>query len=317
MAVELMPKVIYHYCSLDAFTQIMIKKKLRLTDIRKTNDSAEQNWIFYIFKEYWDVMKRNLTQLSEIDQDDKEGEKLPTRYLAALEELKRYSQSQDEKVLFDSVFQMLQKNYVGCAACFSTKADLLSQWRGYADDGAGIAIGFRSAMFREFVDEAAPKGHMVSFGKIVYDLNRQLDFSQNIMTKILDEVSQFLNQNQDMISPQLHAILDLWGESLFYKHVSFKEEREWRFIVNDHRLNTELSQTDIYARGCTVKPRKFFARNADLISYRNFSFESAKRPILKITIGPKCQASISDVQMLLQDNGFKGVTVKKSEATYQ
>ena len=317
MAVELVPKIIYHYCTLEAFCQIITRKELRLADVRKTNDSAEQNWIFYIFKEYWDVMKRNLKQLSEENQAGEAEQPNHTQYLAALEELKRRSQSQDEKVLFDSIFHMLQKNYVGCAACFSTKADLLSQWRGYADDGAGIAIGFRSAMFRDFVEEASKSGHLVSFGKVVYELSRQMDYSQTIMTKILEEVAQLPDQTEDALSPQLHGILDLWGESLFFKHASFKEEREWRFIVNDHRLNTELSQTDIYGRGCRVKPRKFYVRNADLVSYRNFGFESAKKPILKITIGPKCQASVSDVQMLLQDNGLKGVTVKKSEATYQ
>lgn len=28
------------------------------------------------------------------------------------------------------------------AACFSEEKDLLSQWRGYANNGAGVAIGF-------------------------------------------------------------------------------------------------------------------------------------------------------------------------------
>jgi len=36
-------------------------------------------------------------------------------------------------------------------ACFSAADDLLSQWRAYADDGCGFAIGFNARYFEKLL----------------------------------------------------------------------------------------------------------------------------------------------------------------------
>lgn len=39
-----MSKSIYHYCSLETFSQIIKNKTIRLSDLNKTNDYMEKKW---------------------------------------------------------------------------------------------------------------------------------------------------------------------------------------------------------------------------------------------------------------------------------
>ena len=50
--------------------------------------------------------------------------------------------------------------------CFSESKDKLSQWRGYAQDGKGIAIGFNKDVLEEL--NQISKFH-TAFGKVIYD----------------------------------------------------------------------------------------------------------------------------------------------------
>jgi len=44
------PRVIYHYCSLETFKAIIEDKTLRLSDITRSNDSEETRYIVNIIK---------------------------------------------------------------------------------------------------------------------------------------------------------------------------------------------------------------------------------------------------------------------------
>ncbi|WP_416152053.1 DUF2971 domain-containing protein [Pseudomonas sp. Bout1] len=44
---------------------------------------------------------------------------------------------------------------MGLATCFSKAGDVLSQWRAYADDGQGYAIGFDSKLLKKYGFDAA------------------------------------------------------------------------------------------------------------------------------------------------------------------
>lgn len=41
---KIMSKSIYHYCSLETFSQIVKNKTIRLSDLNKTNDYMEKKW---------------------------------------------------------------------------------------------------------------------------------------------------------------------------------------------------------------------------------------------------------------------------------
>ena len=96
-------KIVYHYCSLDSFLQIITHKTIRLSSMRHMNDPNELKWGF-------------------------------NKYLLT------YDLTDEEKKEYEDKFQELSYNIH--MACFSEQKDLLSQWRAYGDQGKGVAIGF-------------------------------------------------------------------------------------------------------------------------------------------------------------------------------
>ena len=138
------PKLLYHYTSIEVFESILTNRSVWLSDLAKMNDSMERSWVSTLFKEVWlDCLE---SKRAIIDADayfyDFEIDKIP-------------------------VF----------AICLSAAGDLLSQWRAYADDGQGVAIGFRphSLVFQvksRFIDEYMEDESMV-MTKCVYNRRTQ------------------------------------------------------------------------------------------------------------------------------------------------
>lgn len=97
--------MIYHYTSLDNFLKIIESKQLYLFNAFNMNDNLEVNWINHLIDE----------------------------------EFKKFQ----EPELFTKTIELYNlNNTTPYLCCFSYDGDLLSQWRAYADDGCGIAIGF-------------------------------------------------------------------------------------------------------------------------------------------------------------------------------
>lgn len=105
--------------------------------------------------------------------------------------------------------------------CFSESKDKLSQWRGYAQDGKGIAIGFDRGILEEL--NQISEFH-IAFGKVIYDNPQEYvlgiiaDNIKKLKHKGVGHVALELNENYRMQFP-------------FVKNPDFKEEKEWRAVV--------------------------------------------------------------------------------------
>lgn len=102
--------LLYHYCSVSAFQAIAANRTLRLSDIRLSNDAKEGRRAYDRFLEK--AMNRKLP-LQIIDHIRRGGE-------------------------------VYNQNHCILAFCASENDDMLSQWRGYADDGYGFCLGLES-----------------------------------------------------------------------------------------------------------------------------------------------------------------------------
>jgi hypothetical protein len=108
-----------------------------------------------------------------------------------------------------------------CVACFSAPpADRLSQWRAYAKDGAGYAIGFSSARL-----EQAGKGMASTFDlvPVIYDRKRQRSELRKLFE---DNRPADTSDSADSSRIMLKAV----KLALTFKNESFREEKEWRLI---------------------------------------------------------------------------------------
>lgn len=280
-----MNEVVYHYCSVDTFFNIIKNSSIWLSDIAKSNDYQEC------------IRCREFVNkgMEEYLRDD-------------VEALKAWSVWYEEGVHID--FSM--KTF---CVCFSESKDKLSQWRGYEQDGKGIAIGFDKAIFEEL--NQISEFH-TAFGKVIYD-NLQ-EYVQGIIAdnikkleyKGVGHVALELSQNYRMQFP-------------FVKNPGFKEEKEWRAVVCSPigHYNIPSSKNILFSKV------KYRTANNKLIPYIEMNFERVKKSIIKeIFIGPKSEVEIEDIVNLLSFYGYydgieggynsqQPIAIKKSSTTYR
>lgn len=255
-------EIVYHYCTLEGFLSIIQNSSIWMSDISKSNDCLESIYIR-------NKIKNRIRCELEGDSEN----------LHAWQTGDRISGELDDSML----------TYV---ACFSEKMDCLSQWRGYADDGKGISIGFCKRML-----ESLPKimHHNLSFSKVIYDEKQQ----EKYVNKVVEEIFR----NMEFKGIGLAGIE--WNsnhkdEFAKYKNPSFEEEREWRLILNSYPKWKEIKVGDM-----SFTEPTFRVSNGRLISYVELSFANAKSNFVKeIWIGPKSKVEMQDIKHALKGYGY-------------
>lgn len=272
--------IAYHYCSLETFKSIIENQCFWLCDVQKSNDSAE---LIY----FYDRMIKTLDKM--IDPSE---HVTPQYDKDVLQQMKN--------ALQNTKFQTTP--VYSCS--FSTNGDLLSQWRGYADDGFGVAIGVDFSVFSKliipFVDIRSVQygdaiAHEACECKIKHTFSGA-DLSSNPETALLSLICQFVSLN--------HA---------FYKSLSFQEEKEQRIVLLEEN-KTPISYLPY------LSERKYRITHHQLASYHELRFGAIKDDLLcKIILGPKCQTKPDDIRMFLRDCGYQAsnIDIVLSKATYR
>ena len=174
--------LVYHYCSLESLNSILKHRALRLTNILKSNDSMEISWICRYFQQ---VFQQAYEQASEEVHQKISKERM------------------DNLIRFytDEFFNENYSSYRYYVTCFSKKPDLLSQWRGYADDGRGVAIGYDLDVLKTIA--SAPeygKKQTVSLHEISYSEEQQKKVVEEIIARLIQKLEGGLDsaEYQDM-----------------------------------------------------------------------------------------------------------------------
>ena len=171
--------IVYHYCSLESLNSILKNRSLRLTNILKYNDSIEISWIC----RYYDAeFKRAYENASDLFRSKISSERL-MGYV---------------KLFTDEFFNENHADFRYYVTCFSYQNDLLSQWRGYADDGRGAAIGFDLDVLKEVVTVSPEisKPSIVSLHKISYSETEQREVVHQIVHELVDEIEKILQKEE-------------------------------------------------------------------------------------------------------------------------
>ncbi|MBB2841482.1 UNVERIFIED_ORG: hypothetical protein GGE64_005265 [Rhizobium etli] len=243
------PEILYHYCSAATFHAIISRKTIRLSALRSSNDSMEGEW-----------------------------------YDSKLLEAIRNQTPQVPGWYFT------QKSYNARAAtlglCLTEVGDLLSQWRGYADDGRGFCIGFNG---RRLMELCLLGGQAI---KVIYDEDEQEEFIRRAVVKQLQhELTDFI----DEITKNF---------AFAFKHPAFAEEREWRII---HEVGYERCD--------------YLAKSTNLSAYQDISMNEDNLPglIAEVIIGPGNNTPVEMVRGFMERHGFgksmHGIT--RSHSSYR
>lgn len=317
-------ELIYHYTSLSTLCSILENKTLRLADITKSNDSREITWI----KEYIDDEFAKSYQKSSL-----------TQYKDLMFEMLHHS--------VEDWFSSDHRYYSYYVCCFSKVPDLLSQWRGYADDAAGVCIGFDRSMIEALV---ANPSQNIFLSDIDYDPDRQKQNVRKVIDGLITVVEKIAKTKvltkELLIKPFNDAFNKLFKLAICMKNHFFNEEAEVRLcfcpdrttVLNRGRNKdngkdiswTGLDDFNIKVNNNSyLKALQYQVNGGNIKSYFDLCFEpylhniyeSDKGIIREIITGPKSSLTEDEIRFLLFQNNFhaskEAVTVKPSVGTYR
>ncbi|HCG7131604.1 TPA: DUF2971 domain-containing protein [Vibrio parahaemolyticus] len=272
---------IYHYSDLNGFTNIIRNKKLWVSATNNLNDYREVNW-------FVDKVFHRLNELVNPENQD----------------------------LLNQFWELKTINSPMPYICsFSKNGDLLSQWRAYADDGQGVAIGFSREYFKFKVGIPSPnisKEYSTGISEVIYD-----DVQQEAeIEKILATILAPYKTEQEKSTNFLNAVVTLNQLSYVCKNSAFKEEDEVRIIHTPLITGDQDGATHLMGNMSDMLHR---VSGNTLTSYFELDFSETKDvlPIVEIVLGPKCKVSKYDMDTFLSLHGFGKATYRFSTASYR
>ena len=175
------PDTLYYYCSNRVFLSIIENKKIWLSSLMQSNDSLEGKIILNTIK----ILFNDKILAENLQPAEKE------RMVDAFNIFCKFFSGNIEKVMCLGI-------------CFSEKRDLLSQWRGYADDGSGVCIGFPMSLFEDyFVSSSIDVKKRYSLVKIKYEKS----IAETVATIILNDFFKKMRKLQIIAGFKVHKEL--------------------------------------------------------------------------------------------------------------
>jgi hypothetical protein len=160
-------------------------------------------------------------------------------------------------------------------ACFTTRPDDLSQWRGYGDDGAGVALEFSLA---DLLDSIRGVGYWVIYGK-KNDEAIQSAVADSLVRYVHDAVQNMIpNPPTDAVWSEVREQLSSLYPALFlaFKHRDFEAEEEFRIVYSE----------------AVVKPVPICFRADPLIPFVKLPMETGPLPVISIRLGATIKREI-------------------------
>ena len=281
------PPIVYHYTNDVGLKGILETGQLWLTDIFSLNDPSELTHGF-------SVAINALT--SKVASDSLVGQHFAKDFAAFAE------QGAIQKIAY----------FFMCS--FSSCGDDLGQWRAYADNGRGYAIGFDAeALENGFTKkDGIPIPNNSTF-HIAYNDARLLGVQSRIVERmrnliILPARRGLQNSTINVYMRELQMLLTLHvlHTILFFKHEAYANEREFRFL--------QIHKAD------EPPPVKVRARRYGLVKYREFDWRSiAPDALKKIVVGPAADYGTASqfAKHCLGLFRFNNVEVARSEIPYR
>ena len=275
-------ELIYHYCPPSSFIEIVRSRTIWLSASYALNDISERSWGYSIFGKVTDKLRETVGAefVNQITRPIAMG------YLHAM--------------------QMI--------GCFSLDGDMLSQWRAYAQDGEGFAIGFSPKL----IEMPAKKL------RVLYDESDQIqELLGNFMHIYEVEKSVGFKYGEEFQSHLYQIGLDLCA----YKNPAFREEREIR-LTHVCGMVPAGKSIKILALGAIDPSGErlsdpletgFRVRKSLIIPYvvADYSNKSTVNPIKEVVLGPQNENNPVNVEIFLNTIGVLDVAVRRSTAPYR
>lgn len=284
--------VLYHYCSASTFQAIASSGTIRFSDINMLNDESECRWGYSIFEE---AATRLINRVGV-------QKAAPTIDISFIDEI--------DKII--SPIQLVAHPFI---ACFSLEPDLLGQWRAYADDGRGFAVGFSATSFKQQLP--------ATFLRVLYDKEQQVkEMMQAIWAIYIMQHGGSELQKSKFIEDCV--LLGTYMTS--FKHPAFAEEREIR-AVHAVSIQEQGNLAKFVDEGGIVhghieidgNPVSFQVRDNHLVAYTDATLTPANltSPICELVLGPKNHSAPGNLHLFLGGLGYTDIILRKSSVPYR
>ena len=304
------PDVLFHYCTLETFYNIVGSKSIWLSDISKSNDSQELIWFKSQCRSL--IYKAWLEYVQKLDAED--------RLLEA--------DFNGFQPIADHIDDFIQRETTKCwAFCLSEKSDDLGQWRGYASDGSGIAIGFKSDLFENL--NSLSGGDFTADPQMYFD---KIEYSYDSILELLNHACKLNDINASLSCSEVLRRLNTAAAILIlgaplYKNEKFAEEKEWRMAITLtlgkllKGMRPEIVP-ESFPIGVTLD-YDYAINNGRLVSHVAVQHENLFEYVSEIWLGPKCKVSEMDMKLFLISKGWltdqedNAIVIHRSEASYR
>lgn len=261
--------IYYHYCSVSAFFGIVKSKSFWVSSIRNMNDRHEIEW----------AMKLLINVLDGKLEKGVDPEKL--------------------KEIYDHVSVNVGVPYI---ASFSRKRDMLGQWRGYADDGKGLCIGFDFGAMG--LEEKLSFPHVTDWQRSIG--YQQVLYDESSQRKLIDKmVDRYL-------CGDTQSVIWLSRFPVVFKDPSFQDEHEVRVVHTPYVAHDDKGGVHVRA---AISDLDFRCNGEKLISY--FSYGFPENSICEVTIGPKCGIDLDELKWFLLKNNLAKCGISRSQVPYR
>lgn len=275
--------LLYHYCTSEAFYAIMTSGVVRLSSVRHSNDETEGS-----------LLRSSVGRQATLAR-------LPEATTARLQQ---YASE-------------LELQFDGMALCLSEEGDQLTQWRGYANDGRGVAIGLRKAELQELCRKHNESDD--EFDLALYKAAYEDDAHDKLTLKLFERLCEFDAQRENSTSSD--PLFEVLGKNIAalhrlrltqeavdtvyaLKHPAFTAEHEWRLLHHFDWTNET--------------PDGFHPTTSRLVPFVNFDLlKRFPHFVAEVALGPLHRTPTEVVERFLRQLGYRSAKVRKSAAPYR
>lgn len=272
--------IVYHYCKVETFKNILISKVLWLSDLTDSNDEEE---VVRTFVHLWEGAK------------------------------KRIRKSELPKEIVEEVVDIIDKQYkVELLAdppygiCFCKQEDVLSQWNEYGDHTRGVSLGFDINWFiKNGIKQQMPHPSVIQSNAIGCEKVR---YHKELLEKNFAEFCiQTIKDNG--IDAGLSIIRPTFKHySAFIKNPKYEPEDEIRIVYYSTK-NIDFVEKNVDVSDLKTNVKRHFE-----IPWCKDGSQALK----SICLGHNCTISKEEIKELLAENGIcNNITITESECSYR
>ena len=290
------PDVLYYYCNIDDFIDLITNKRFKLIDLQKCDSFANVNKIIDILYE----------RIRKKEADVLHNEFELTIPIWSLK--KDIRENGYNRIPYIYAF-ILSHN--------------CNKWYMYQKNMSDLCIGIRTYWFINFLNTT-----IIKFNKLNYNIKDLEYIVDSTIENHLQDYKQHKNKPDKNLSEVIKRIQnyinnDLILTSLYYKDAYFAEEKEYRLIYNsgirkhfmeiDNNKNLQnILNLSVDKKITSLSGTQFMEVNNQLVSYRYLGYNDMLNLIDSVYINPTSKITESDLKLLLSSNNINFDKITKT-----